>query len=71
MDKTIELDDELLRQVRVATGEQTGRQAVEHVPKRCMEARRKHADLLELVGKVRFRDDCDPRSLKFSGHDVD
>ena len=46
MDKTIEMDDELVRQVQEATGEQTEREAVEHVLKDHMEARRKHADLL-------------------------
>jgi Arc/MetJ family transcription regulator len=71
MDKTIELDDELVREVQVATGEQTERQAVEHVLKRFIEARRKHADLLDLVGKVRFRDDYDPRAVRFSAHDAD
>jgi hypothetical protein len=34
-----------------------------------VEARRKHADLLALIGKVRFRDDYDPRAIKFSRHD--
>lgn len=69
MDKTIELDDALVREAQEATGEQTERQAVEHVLKRYIEARRKHADLLELVGKVRFRDDYNPRTLRFSDHD--
>jgi len=71
MDKTVELDDELVREAQAATGEQTERQAVEHVLKRYIEARRKQADLLELVGKVRFRDDYDPRTMRFSGHDAD
>jgi Arc/MetJ family transcription regulator len=71
MDRTIELDDELVREVQAATGEQTERQAVEHVLKRFIEARRKHADLLDLVGKVRFRDDYDPRAVRFSAHDAD
>jgi Arc/MetJ family transcription regulator len=63
MDKTLELDDELVREVQAATGEQTERQAVEEVLRRFIEARRKHADLLDLVGKVRFREDYDPREL--------
>jgi Arc/MetJ family transcription regulator len=71
MDKMIELDDELLRQVQEATGEQTERQAVEHVLKDYVEARRRHAGLLDLIGKVHFRDDYDPRALKFSRHDAD
>ena len=71
MDKTIELDDELLRQVQEATGEQTERQAVEHILKDYVEARRRHAGLLALIGKVRFRDDYDPRALRFSSHDAD
>ena len=71
MDKTIEIDDEPLRQVQEATGEQTERQAVEHVLKDYVEARRRHAGLLALIGKVRFRDDYDPRALRFSSHDAD
>jgi Arc/MetJ family transcription regulator len=71
MDKTVELDDDLVRETQAATGERTERQAVEHVLKRFVEARRKHADLLELVGKVRFRDDYDPRTVRFSAHDAD
>jgi Arc/MetJ family transcription regulator len=70
MDKAIELDDALVREAQEATGEQSERQAVEHVLKRYIEARRKHADLLALVGKVRFRDDYDPRAVRFSGHDA-
>jgi Arc/MetJ family transcription regulator len=71
MDKTVELDDELVREAQAATGERTERQAVEHVLRRFIRARRKHADLLDLVGKVRFRDDYDPRTVRFSGHDAD
>ncbi len=71
MDKTVELDDELVREVQAATGEPTERKAVEHVLKRFIEATHKHADLLNLVGKVRFRDDYDPRAVRFSGHDAD
>jgi Arc/MetJ family transcription regulator len=71
MDKTIELDDDLVRETQAATGEQSERQAVEHVLKRFIEARRRHADLLELVGRVRFRDDYDPRTIRFSSHDAD
>jgi Arc/MetJ family transcription regulator len=71
MDKSIELDDALVRETQEATGEKTERQAVERVLKRFIEARRKHADLLDLVGKVRFRDDYDPRTIRFSRHDAD
>lgn len=66
MNKTLELDGELVREIQAATGEQTERQAVENVLRRFIEARRKHADLLDLVGKVRFRDDYDPRNDRFS-----
>jgi Arc/MetJ family transcription regulator len=71
MDKTIELDDELVREAQEATGEQTERKAVERVLKRFIEARRKHADLLDLVGKISFRDDYDPRKIRFSRYDPD
>jgi Arc/MetJ family transcription regulator len=71
MDRAVELDDELVREVQQATGEQTEKQAVEHVLRRFIEATRKHADLLDLVGKVRFRVDYDPRAVRFSGHDAD
>jgi Arc/MetJ family transcription regulator len=71
MDKSIELDGALVRETQEATGEKTERQAVERVLKRFIEARRKHADLLDLVGKVRFRDDYDPRAIRFSRYDAD
>ena len=71
MDKTIELDDDLVRETQEATGEQTERQAVERVLKRFIEARRKHGDLLGLVGKVHFQDDYDPRKIRFSRNDAD
>jgi Arc/MetJ family transcription regulator len=71
MYKAVEIDDELLRQVQEVTGEQTERQAVERALKDYLEARRKHADLLALIGKVHFRDDYDPRALRFSRHDAD
>jgi Arc/MetJ family transcription regulator len=71
MDKTIEIDDELLLHVQEATGAQTEREAVEHVLKNFVEARSKHADLLALVGENRFRDDYDPRALRFSRHDAE
>jgi Arc/MetJ family transcription regulator len=71
MDKTIELDDELVRETQEATGEQTERKAVERVLKRFIEARRKHSDLLDLVGKISFRDDYDPRKTRFSRYDPD
>jgi Arc/MetJ family transcription regulator len=64
MDKSIELDDALVRETQEATGEKTERQAVERILKRFIEARRKHADLLDLVGKVRFRDDYDYKALR-------
>jgi hypothetical protein len=57
--------------VQAATAEQTERQAVEHVLKRYIEARQKHADLFALVGKVRFRDGYDPRAIRFSRHDAE
>ena len=69
MDKAVEINTDLLRRVLVATGEQTERQAVERVLRDYVEARRKHADLLALIGKVRFRDDYDPRAIRFSRHD--
>jgi Arc/MetJ family transcription regulator len=71
MDRTIELDDELVRETQQATGEQTEREAVERVLKRFIEARRKHADLLDLIDKVSFRDDYDPRKNRFSRYDPD
>lgn len=71
MDKTIELDDELVRETQEATGEQTERKAVERVLKRFIEARRKHADLIDPVGKISFRDDYDPRKIRFSRYDPD
>ena len=70
MDKTIEIDAELLSLLMVATGDQTERQAVERVLKSYLDARHRHANLLALIGKVRFRDGYDPRAVRFSSHDA-
>lgn len=71
MNKLIELDDELIRGAQEATGEKTEQEAVERILKRFIEARRKHGELLDLVGKVKLRDDYDPSKVRFSRHDAD
>lgn len=64
MDKSIELDDTLLKEAQAATGEPSEREAVERVLKRFLEGRKKHGDLLALVGKIEFYEGYDPKSLR-------
>ncbi len=71
MDKTIELDDELIREAQDLTGETNERQAVETVLRSSLRARRKNRDLMDLVGKIEFDEDFDPKKLRFSRYDPD
>lgn len=71
VDKTIEIDDDLVRAAQEATGEPDERQAVERVLRMHLSARQKNKDLLDLVGKVQFVEGYDPKSIRFSRHDPD
>ncbi|MGQ0672018.1 MAG: hypothetical protein ACT4N2_03955 [Hyphomicrobium sp.] len=71
MDKTLQIDDELVRAAQELTGEVDERAAVESMLRKSVAARRKNRDLLDLVGKVEFHEGYDPKALRFSRHDPD
>ena len=71
MDKTLQIDDELVRAAQELTGEEDERAAVESMLRKSVAARRKNKDLLDLVGKVEFYEGYDPKALRFSRHDPD
>ena len=63
MTKTLEIDDGLLEAARRLTGEQEDRAAVERILRTAIDARKKNAALLDLVGKVDFYEGFDPKAL--------
>lgn len=69
MDKTVEIADDLVKAAQELTGETDERTAVEKVLRAHLEARKKNADLLDLVGKVEFFEGYDPKKLRFSRYD--
>jgi hypothetical protein len=71
MDKSIEISDELVKAAQDATGESDERIAVETILRRHLSAREKNKDLLDLVGKIEFAENFDPKALRFTHHDPD
>jgi len=72
MDKTVEIDDALLRETRELTGEADERTAVERVLRSYVDARRgAQKSMFDLVGKVRLRDDYDHKALRVGDGDPD
>jgi Arc/MetJ family transcription regulator len=62
MDKTIEIDDALVKAAQELTGEADARAAIEHIVRRVVEGRSKHKALPSLAtfaGKFEFADDYD------------
>lgn len=71
MDKSVKIDADLLKEAQELTGEASEKDAIEHVVKRFVEARRKHQNLFDLAGKIKFHEGYDPRKLRFSRYDPD
>jgi hypothetical protein len=71
MDRTLEINDDLVKAAQEATGEVDERAAVEQVLRRHLAARQKNRELLDLIGKVQFYEGFDPKALRFSLHDPD
>jgi Arc/MetJ family transcription regulator len=67
----ITVDENLVAEARKLTGLGTDAAAVEEVLRRIFSGREKHADLLALIGKVKFFDGYDPKDLRGSKHDPD
>ncbi len=64
MGTNIEIDEKLVAEARKLTGLGADGAAVEEVLRRLFAGREMHADLLALVGKVKFQPDYDPKSLR-------
>ncbi len=72
MDKTIEIDDELVKAAQEATGEADEKAAVEKVLRQAVELKKRPLDgMLELVGKVHLREDYDYKASRSDSHDPD
>lgn len=71
MEKTIVLDDDLVREAQELTGASDEREAVESILRSSIRVRRKNRDLLAMAGKVEFFEGYDPKKLRFSRHDPD
>lgn len=70
MDRTIEIDDALVKAAQEATGESDERAAVEKVLRDAIRHRRRPLDgLLELAGTNPLRDDYDYKALREGGND--
>ncbi len=64
MDKSILISDDLIKEAQEATGEPDERAAIEKTLRRVFAGRRKHKDLLDLVGKIDFYPGYDPKKLR-------
>lgn len=72
MDRTIEIDDELVKAAQEATGEADERAAVEKVLRQVVATRKRPLDgMLDLVGKVHLREGYDYKQLRSDDHDPD
>ena len=70
MDRTIEIDDALVKAAQDATGEADERAAVEKVLRDATKTKRRPLDgMLELAGTDPLRDDYDYKALRQGGGD--
>lgn len=68
MDRTIEIDDELVKAAQEATGEADERAAVEKVLRQVVATRKRPLDgMLDLAGTNPLRDDYDYKALRAGG----
>jgi Arc/MetJ family transcription regulator len=63
MRTNVVLDDDLVREAFAATGLRTKKELIHEALKELIRARRKQ-DLTALAGRIRFRDDFDPKALR-------
>ena len=74
MDKTVEIKGDLVREAMEVTGAASEREAIERAVESYVAQRRRsptRKSMFDLVGKVRLRDDYDPRKLRFSRYDAE
>lgn len=60
----VTVDEKLIEEARKLTGLKTDAEVVEGVLRRYVAGRYKHKDILDLAGKIEFRDGFDPRDLR-------
>ncbi len=58
------IDDKLVAEIKTITGQSSDSAAIEQVLRRIVAGRRKHKDLVDLVGRVEFHDGYDPKALR-------
>jgi Arc/MetJ family transcription regulator len=58
------IDDKLVAEIKSITGQSNDSAAIDQVLRRIVAGRRKHKDLVDLVGKVEFHEGYDPKALR-------
>ncbi len=74
MDRTVEISDNLVKEAMERTGASSEREAVEQVLKDYLKehlSQDKPKDLLDLVGKIKIRDDYDYKAIRAGDGDSD
>ena len=74
MDRTIEISDNLVKEAMERTGAASEREAVEQVLKDYLKehvSQDMPKDLLDLVGKIKMRDDYDYKAIRAGDGDSD
>ena len=74
MDRTVEISDNLVKEAMELTGAASEREAVEQVLKDYLKEHEPHSkpkDLLDLVGKIKIREDYDYKSMRAGDGDPD
>lgn len=65
MDKTIELDDDLIKAAQEATGETDERAAVEGVLRNALpKSKAPYKSMFDLIGKIDIREDYDYKAMR-------
>jgi Arc/MetJ family transcription regulator len=70
MRTNIEIDDELMEEALKLSGSRTKREVVDLALRELVQ-RRRRKDMLELVGKVRIREDYDYKAMRAGNGDPD
>ncbi len=70
MKTTLQIDDQLLEQAKAATGSTSAEAVVEVALRRLVISLKPRKDLLDLAGKIEFRDDFDHKALRSLRNDA-
>lgn len=60
----VTIDEKLIEEAKRLTGLSAGSEAIERILRQVVAGTSKHADLLDLAGKIKFQDGYDPRELR-------